>query len=128
MTGADVACEACEESKGRGGDSFSVCLTPSFPLVQTIVRQETRLDFVVMSDQKVVVIVVAVVVLVVLVVEVVVVVLVILLVTMIVVEESLSDLIHPLHTRSYHCPPSHSRLSSTHDIDMPLPPLIAQII
>ena len=125
MTGADVACEACEESKGRGGDSFSVCLTPCFPLVQTIVRQETGLDFVVMSDQKVVVIVVAVVVLVV---EVVVVVLVILLVSMIVVEESLSDRIHPLHKRSYHCRPSHSRVSSTPDIDIPLPPLIAQIV
>ena len=125
MTGADVACEACEESKGRGGDSFSVCLTlPCFPLVQTIVRQETRLDFVVMSDRKVVVIVVAVVVLVVMVVVVVV----ILLVSMIVVEESVSDPIHPLHTRSYHCQPSHSRLSSTPDIDMPLPPLIAQIV
>ena len=124
MTGADVACEACEESKGRGGDSFSVCLTPSFPLVQTIVRQETRLDSVVMTDKNVVVIVVAVVVLVVMVV----VVLVILLVSMIVVEESVSDLIHPLHTRSYHCQPSHSRLSSTPDIDIPLPPLIAQIV
>ena len=28
VTGADVASKACEESKGRGGDSFSVCLTP----------------------------------------------------------------------------------------------------
>ena len=128
MTGADVACEACEESKGRGGDSFSVCLTPCLPLVQTIVRQETRLDSVVMTDKNVVVIVVAVVVLVVMVVVVVVVVLVILLVSMIVVEESVSDLIHPLHTRSYHCQPSHSRLSSTPDIDIPLPPLIAQIV
>ena len=76
-----------------------------------------------MSDKKVVVIVVAVVVLVVMVVVVVV----ILLVSMIVVEESVSDPIHPLHTRSYHCQPSHSRLS-TPDIDMPLPPLIAQIV
>ena len=27
VTGADVASEACEESKGRGADSFCVCLS-----------------------------------------------------------------------------------------------------
>ena len=75
MPGADVASKACEESLGRGGDSFSVCLTPcaaslplpshtlsclpssppasllSFSLVPTGVKQETRLDFVVVCDQ-----------------------------------------------------------------------------
>ena len=107
--------------QGEGRWQF-LCLSHTIlPLVQTIVRQETRLDFVVMTDQNVVVIVVAVVVLVIVVV-------VLLVVSMIVVEESLSDGIHPLHTRSYHCQPSHSRLSSTPDIDIPLPALIAQIV
>ena len=58
-----MACEACEESKGRGGDSFSVCLTlcclppchSTYSFVQTHARQETTLEFVVMSDQKVVI-------------------------------------------------------------------------
>ena len=49
--------------KGRGGDSFSVCLTPcclppchpAYSFVQTHARQETTLEFVVISDQKVVI-------------------------------------------------------------------------
>ena len=63
MPGADVASKACEESAGRGGDSFSVCLTPcaaslppSFSLVDMDERQETRPDFVVMCDQTLVVV------------------------------------------------------------------------